>query len=50
MPADFDRCVRRGGRVRTLKPKGEKSDVYLRVCYPVGGGSPVHGETKRKKK
>ena len=49
MPGDFDRCVRRGGRVRTLKPKGKKSDVYLHVCYPTDGGPPVEGEVKRRK-
>lgn len=43
-PAAFDRCVRRNGRVRTIKPR---PDVYIPVCYPPGGGSPVHGEVKK---
>lgn len=47
MPADFDRCVRRGGRVRTVKPR---ADVYIHVCYPKGGGDPVHGEVKKVEK
>ncbi len=46
MPALFDRCVRRGGRVRTIKPK---AGVYLHVCYPAGGGPPVSGEVKHDK-
>ncbi len=46
MPADFDRCVRRGGRVRTIKPK---KGVYLHVCYPTDGGAPIHGEVKKNK-
>lgn len=49
MPAKFDRCVSRGGRVRTIKPRGQGSKVYLHVCYPVGGGSPVSGEVKKRK-
>ncbi len=50
MPARFDRCVKSGGRVRTLKPKGKASKTYLRVCYPKGGGPPVSGEVKKRKK
>jgi len=50
MPKKFDRCVRGGGRVRTIKPKGKKSSTYLHVCYPKGGGPPVAGEVKHKKK
>ena len=33
MPKDFDNCVKRGGRVRTIKPKGKDSSVYMHVCY-----------------
>jgi hypothetical protein len=44
MPADFDRCVRRGGKIRTITPK---EGTYIHVCYPSGGGSPVHGEVKQ---
>jgi len=43
MPEAFTRCVRKHGRVRTIKPEG-RPDVYIKVCYPPGGGSPVHGE------
>lgn len=48
MPKAFTRCVKSGGRIRTIKPKGKKSSTYLHVCYPKGGGSPVKGEVKRK--
>ncbi len=41
MPEEFTRCQRRGGRIRRIKPRPE---VYIDVCYPAGGGSPVHGE------
>ena len=44
MPASFDRCKRRGGKIRTIKPR---PDVYIHVCYPPGGGTPVHGEVKK---
>ena len=50
MPDAFARCERRGGKIRTIRPR---SDIYIKVCYPKGGGSPVHGEvhhTKEKKK
>lgn len=43
MPGAFDRCVRRGGRVRTIKPK---KGTYIRVCYPTDGGSPISGKVK----
>lgn len=46
MPEDFTRCVRRGGRIKTIKPR---PDVYIPVCYPKGGGSPVHGEVHHVK-
>lgn len=49
MPAKFNKCVKAGGRVRTIKPKGQKSGTYMHVCYPKGGGSPVSGEVKKKK-
>jgi len=45
-PAGFDKCVREGGRVRTIKPKeGE----YLHVCYDKAGKSHS-GEVKTSKK
>ena len=43
-PANFDRCVRRGGKVKTIKPR---PDVYIHVCYPTSGGAPIHGEVKK---
>jgi hypothetical protein len=46
MPEAFIRCKRRGGRVRTIKPR---PDVYIAVCYPKGGGTPVHGEVHHVK-
>lgn len=46
MPEAFTRCVRRGGRVVTVKPR---QDVSIKVCYPKGGGDPVHGEVEHKK-
>jgi len=45
MPADFERCVKRGGRVRTLKLKGNK---YIHICYL--NGKSYRGEVKTKKK
>lgn len=43
MPADFDKCVAGGGRVRTKKLKGKK---FIRICFPKGGGPSVSGEVK----
>jgi len=42
-PANFDRCVRRGGKIKTIKPR---PDVYIKVCYPTSG-PPVHGEVHK---
>jgi len=50
VPVKFERCVKAGGRVRTMKPKGKDSPTYMKVCYPKGGGSPVSGEVKKRKK
>lgn len=47
MPEAFIRCVRRNGRVRTVKPR---PGVFIKVCYPKGGGAPVHGEVEHTKK
>jgi hypothetical protein len=47
MPAIFDKCVRGGGKVRTIVPEKGK---YIHVCYPKGGGPSVSGEVKTKKK
>ncbi len=46
MPADFDKCVDDGGRVRTMKLKGGR---YMRVCYDKAGKSHA-GEVKTKSK
>lgn len=47
MPEAFTRCVRRGGRVVTIKPR---PNIHIKVCYPKGGGEPVHGEVHKTKK
>jgi len=44
MPAGFERCIRQGGRVRTIKPKPGR---YLHVCYL--GGKSYSGEVKHTK-
>lgn len=49
MPKGFDRCVKAGGRVRTLKPKGKGSKKYIPVCYDKKGKSHA-GHTKTRKK
>lgn len=45
MSLAFDRCVKRGGRVRTITPKKGK---FLHVCYL--NGKAYRGEIKTKKK
>ena len=49
MPVKFTNCIKAGGRVRTIKPKGAGSPTYLKICYPKGGGGPVRGEVKHRK-
>ena len=44
MPADFERCVKSGGRVRTEKPS---ADTYQYVCYK--GGKKYYGEVHKVK-
>jgi len=47
MPQDFLRCVKEGGRVRTIKPK---KGVYLKICYLNGksyAGEVHHLSQKR---
>ena len=46
MPADFDRCVKEGGRVRTKDLGGGK---YMHLCFDKAGKSHA-GEVKTKKK
>jgi len=44
MPADFEKCVSSGGRVRTVKVGKDK---YMHVCYK--DGKSTHGEVKVRK-
>jgi hypothetical protein len=44
MPADFDRCVKKGGRVRTKLLSGDR---YMRICFK--GGKSYAGEVKEAK-
>jgi len=46
MPADFDKCVKSGGRVRT---KDLDDGKYMHICYDKNGKSHA-GEVKTKKK
>jgi effector-binding domain-containing protein len=45
MPAQFDSCVKNGGRVRT---KTLKNGKYMHICFK--GGKSFVGEVKSKKK
>lgn len=42
MPANFEKCVREGGRVRTIEPNPSE---YLHVCYK--DGKSYSGEVKK---
>ena len=44
MPAAFNACVSKGGRVRTKKLKGKR---YMHICYL--GGRSYAGHVKVKK-
>lgn len=46
MPAAFNRCVARGGKVRTKKLKGGK---YMPICYIDGKSYPGEVHSKKKK-
>ena len=47
MPKAFNKCVKSGGRVRTVTPKKGK---YIHVCYDKKGKSHSgHVKTKNKK-
>lgn len=46
MPAGFELCVKRGGRVRTKKVGKNK---YMRICYLNGKSYPGEVKTKKKK-
>jgi len=45
MPAGFDTCRKKGGRVRTIKPT---ADTYLPICYL--GKKSFRGEVHHVKK
>jgi len=45
LPADFDACVKAGGRVRTKKVGKGK---YIHICFDKAGKSHA-GEVKQKK-
>ncbi len=45
MPADFDKCIADGGKVRT---KRLNSKEYVRFC--ILGGKSYRGHTKKYKK
>lgn len=44
MPRAFNKCVKSGGRVRTVKPS---SGTHKPICYK--GGKSYAGHTKRTK-
>jgi hypothetical protein len=46
MPADFDKCVKEGGRVRRKPTK----DGYINICFPKGGGPGIAGEPHKSEK
>lgn len=43
MPADFKKCIKKGGKVITIKPK---ADTYINVCYDKQGKAHA-GEPKK---
>jgi len=47
MPKSFIRCVKSGGRVRTVKRGSRK---YQHICYKEGKSYAGHIKTKKKKK
>lgn len=53
MPADFEKCVKNGGRVRTIsgpnKQYGLKKGEYLHVCFMKGEMHMGEKRTKEKK-
>ena len=44
MPADFEKCVNEGGKVRTIKPNPSE---YFHICYK--DGKSYRGEIKKTK-
>jgi len=49
-PLKFDRCIKSGGRVRTIKPKGRTSRTFVRVCYDPKTSKAISGGAKKRKK
>jgi len=47
MPAEFDACVKGGGKIRT---KRLNATHYVHFCIPKGGGKSVSVEEKTYKK
>jgi len=47
MPKAFERCVKRGGRVRTKKMSKSR---YVKFCFLGGKSYRGHVHTKKKKK
>jgi hypothetical protein len=45
MPADFEKCVRQGGRVRTKSMGGGK---YMHICFKDGKSYAGHVKHKAK--
>ena len=45
MPADFLRCVKQGGKIRTRSLKGNR---FMPVCFI--GGKSFAGEVRKRKK
>lgn len=43
----FNACVANKGKVIT---KRVNATMYMHICYPVGGGSPIAGEEQMYKK
>lgn len=47
MPAAFDKCVSRGGRVRTKNLSGGK---YIHICFDKQGSHAGYPKKKKAKK
>jgi hypothetical protein len=47
MPAKFNSCVKRGGRVRTKKLSDDK---YMPICFINGKSYPGEVHTKKREK
>ena len=44
MPADFDRCAKSGGRIRTKTLKGGK---YIHICFDKSGSHAGYPKKRR---